>query len=134
MPLIGEIIATIVFVVFLIVFLLLKRKNIVLQKLIFPLLYLILYRSNFGIAFMQKFAAKYREWIKFFGYCCIGMSIIGMIFISVSIIAMIWNILFAATPQPGVALVLPFTNVPGIGFLSFSHWIIIWIFFSFKTI
>jgi hypothetical protein len=120
-----QIIAAILFVVFLIVFLIIKRKNIQIQKLLFPFLYLILYRSNFGVKFMDRFAKKHRELVKFFGYSCIGLSIIGLIFISVNIILLIWQLISApAITQPGVALVLPFTNVPGIGYLSFSQWII----------
>ena len=37
---------------------------------------------------------------------------------------MIWNLVTSPVSQPGVALVLPFTNVPGVGYLSFFHWII----------
>ena len=121
----AQIIAAIVFVLFLIIFLFIKRKNIQIQKILFPVFYLILYRSNFGIKFMNRFSQKYRQIIKFFGYCCIGLSIIGMIFISVNIVLMIWQLIAGpALAQPGVALVLPFTNVPGIGYLSFSQWII----------
>ncbi len=120
-----QIIAAVLFVVFLIVFLIIKRKNIQIQKILFPIFYLILYRSNFGVKFMDRFAKKHRELVKFFGYSCIGLSIIGLIFISVNIILLIWQLISApAVTQPGVALVLPFTNVPGIGYLSFSQWII----------
>ncbi|MEE9525977.1 MAG: M50 family metallopeptidase [Candidatus Woesearchaeota archaeon] len=73
---------------------------------------------------MNKFAKKYREWIIFFGYTCIGLSIVGMVFISINIIMMVWNLIVAPVSQPAVALVLPFTNVPGVGYLSFFHWII----------
>jgi len=120
-----QIIAAIAFVLFLIFFLFIKRKNIQVQKILFPIFYLILYRSNFGIKFMDRFSQKYRQIIIFFGYCCIGLSIIGMVFISINIILMIWQLIVApAVQQPGVALVLPFTNVPGIGYLSFFQWII----------
>ncbi|MBW2965761.1 site-2 protease family protein [Candidatus Woesearchaeota archaeon] len=120
-----QIIAAIAFVLFLIIFLFIKRKNIQIQKILFPIFYLILYRSNFGIKFMNRFAQKYRQIIKFFGYCCIGLSFLGLIFISVNIILMIWQLIAApAVQQPGVALVLPFTHVPGIGYLSFFQWII----------
>ena len=119
-----QVIAAVIFVILLAVFVFLKRKNIVLQKLIFPFLYLILYRSNFGINFMNKFAKKHKELIKFFGYSCIGLSIIGMIFISINIIMMIYQLFTTPTVEAGVSLVLPFTTVPGIGYLSFIHWII----------
>ena len=119
-----QIISAIIFVLLLSVFLYKKRRHIVLQKVLFPFLYLILYRSNFGIKFIDKYVKKHREWIKFFGYSCIGLSMIGMIFISVNIIMMIYTLIVSPVAQPGVALVLPFTNVPGIGYLSFFHWII----------
>ena len=74
---------------------------------------------------MNKFSKKYRQIIIFFGYCCIGLSFIGLIFISINIILLIWQLIAApAVQQAGVALVLPFTNVPGIGYLSFFQWII----------
>ncbi|MBD3354844.1 hypothetical protein GF361_02575 [Candidatus Woesearchaeota archaeon] len=119
-----QVIAAVIFVLFLVFFIIKKRKNIVLQKILFPFLYLVLYRSNFGIKFINKFAKKYREWIIFFGYCCVGIGIVGMVFISINIILMIWTLITAPVSQPGVALVLPFTNIPGIGYLSFFHWII----------
>ncbi len=119
-----QVIAAVIFVLFLVFFIIKKRKNIVLQKILFPFLYLVLYRSNFGIKFINRFAKKYREWIIFFGYCCVGIGIVGMVFISINIILMIWTLITAPVSQPGVALVLPFTNVPGIGYLSFFHWII----------
>jgi len=119
-----QVITAIIFVIFLSIFLYKKRSHIVLQKVLFPFLYLILYRSDFGVNFIDKFAKKHKEGIKFFGYSCIGLSIVGMIFISVNIIMMIYNMIVQPVAQPGVALVLPFTNVPGIGYLSFFHWII----------
>ncbi len=74
---------------------------------------------------MDRFSQKYRQLIIFFGYCCIGLSFVGLIFISVNIILLIWQLIAKpALAQPGVALVLPFTHVPGIGYLSFFQWII----------
>ena len=119
-----EIILLSIFIIFVSTFLFFKRKNITLQKIIYPFLYLILYRSNFGIKFMEKFSKKYKEIIIFFGYCCIGLSVIGMIFISLNIILMLYSILKTPSISPGVALVLPFTNIPGLGWLGFLHWII----------
>jgi len=119
-----QVIAAVIFVIFLAVFVFIKRKNVSLQKLIFPLIYLVLYRSNFGLKFMDKFAKKHKESVQFFGYCCIGLSIVGMVFISINILLMIYNLIVSPVAQPGVALVLPFTTVPGIGYLSFFHWIV----------
>ncbi len=120
-----QIIFAVVFVLFLIIFLYIKRKKIAIQKIVFPLFYLILYKSNFGIKFMNKTAEKYREWIKFYGYTAIGLGVFGLLFVSISIINMIIQLIIKpAAVQQGVAIVLPFTNIPGIGYLSFLQWII----------
>jgi len=119
-----QVVSAIIFVILLIVFVITKRKNIVLQKIVFPLIYMVLYRSNFGLKFINKFATKYKEQVKFFGYLCIGLGFTGMVLISVNMILLIYNLLTAPDPVAGVSLVLPFTNIPGIGYLSFFHWII----------
>ena len=120
-----DLISIIIFIVLIIIFLYLKRKEIATQKIIFPFLYLLLYRTNFGLKFMEKTAKKYRELIKTIGYCSIGIGFIGMIFISYSIIATTIKFLISPrTVDTGVALVLPGTTIPGVGYLSFWHWII----------
>lgn len=119
-----EIILCIFFILFLIIFLIIKRKNIAVQKIIYPILYIIMYRSNFGIKFIDKTAKKYQDLIIFFGQVCMGLGFIGMIIISLEIVFLIYNLVISGAQESGVALVLPFTNVPGIGYLSFLHWII----------
>ncbi len=115
----------VLFVLILSVFLYKIRKKLSLQKLIFPLFYIILYRSKFGIKFMESFAKKHRKLTRAFGYISIGIGIIGMIVISLNILYLIKTLIFKPeVQQQGVSLVLPFTNVPGIGYLSFWHWLI----------
>lgn len=120
-----QIISAIIFVLFLIIFIYIKRKKIVIQKIMFPLIYIILYRTNLGLKLMDKISSKYREWIKLFGYICIGLGFFGMISISYNIIVIIYKLVFVPQViEAGFSLVLPFTNVSGIGYLSFFHWII----------
>jgi len=120
-----QVISAIIFVLFLIIFLYVKRKKIVIQKVLFPFIYMILYRTNLGLKLMDKISSKYREWIKLFGYICIGLGFFGMIFISYNIIVIIYKLVFVPQViEAGFSLVLPFTNVSGIGYLSFFHWII----------
>jgi len=114
----------IIFIIFLGVFLLIRRKQIGVQKIASYFLYLILYRSNFGIKFMKKISEKYRELIKFFGYCCVGLGVFLMVYVSFGILLMLVKLVREPVQDAGVALVLPFTNIPGIGYLSFMHWII----------
>lgn len=120
-----EISALSVFLVFLLGFLLVKRKQLVVQKILFPVFYLIMLRTNAGISWMDRISEKYREWVKLFGYCSIGVGFIGMIYISLSILFFIFGLIFSPEiEQQGVSLVLPFTNIPGVGYLSFTHWIV----------
>ena len=90
-----------------------------------PLVYAVLWKTKFGLKFMDKVASKYRELVKLAGYCFIGFGFFGMIFISVNILFMLFN-LFVSPKEAsqGIALVLPLTNIPGIGYLSFWHFLI----------
>lgn len=122
--LLFEIILAVIFVLFLTVFVAIKRKKMAIQKILFPFFYLILYRSNFGLKFMRKFAKKHRSLVQLFGYSCIGISIIGMFYISITMIYIIYKTIVTPAVDPGFALVLPFTNIPGVGYLYFSTWIV----------
>lgn len=120
-----EVVATIIFIVVLGIFLWIKRKNLVVQRIFFPVFYMILYRSKIGLKWMDTLAAKYREAIKLFGYCSIGIGFLGMVYVSISIVLFFIKLIFKpGVAEPGVSLVLPFTDIPGVGYLPFSHWII----------
>ena len=114
----------IAFVIILSIVIVKHRKKLELQKLLFPVLYAGLYRTNFGLKFINKISKKYKEWIKLLGYIGIGVGFIGMVVIVVSIIQAAIIALVKPATQAGVALVLPQTNIPGIGFLPFWYWII----------
>ena len=120
-----EIIIAIVFVVLMGLVLFFKRKKLYVQKVIFPLVYIILYRTKVGIKLMDKIASKHRELVKLFGYISIGIGYVGIFFISYSVLALMSKLIFhPAVTEPGMMLVLPFTEIPGLGFLPFSEWII----------
>jgi len=120
-----QILFAIVFVIVLSLLLVIGRKRIQLQRIFFPFIYIILYRTKVGIKFMDWVANKYREYVKLFGYISIGVGFIGMAFISYAIIAIMVKLVFQPeTTTSSMVLVLPFTNIPGIGFLPFTHWII----------
>lgn len=90
-----------------------------------PILYAILWRTKFGLNFMDKIATKYREFVKLLGYCFIGFGFFGLIFVSINIIFMLYNLfLKPIETSQSVALVLPLTNIPGLGYLSFWHFFI----------
>lgn len=120
-----DIFGAVLFIMALTFFIIKKRDKIAVQKILFPLLYIILYRTNFGIKLMEKISTKYKEHVKLFGYCAIGLGFFGMIFMCINILIMFFRMVFMPkVAEPGISLVLPFTNIPGIGYLSFWHFII----------
>jgi membrane-associated protease RseP (regulator of RpoE activity) len=117
--------SAIVFVILLSIFLYLKKDKIKIEKIVGPILYLIRYDTTIGIKLMEKISSKYRELIKLIGYCFIGFGFFGIIFVSVTLIWQLFIIILKpAVKEAGVALVLPFTNIPGVGYLSFWYFLI----------
>jgi membrane-associated protease RseP (regulator of RpoE activity) len=118
-------IAFIVFIALITLFLISKRKKVAVQKLLFPLFYFVIYRTNIGIKWMDNVSKKHRNLVQLLGYSCVGFGFVGMIFISITILAsMIKFFLAPATTDVGMVLVLPGTTIPGIGYLSFFYFII----------
>jgi membrane-associated protease RseP (regulator of RpoE activity) len=120
-----DVIAFIIFIILLGLVLYLKRDKLDIQKVFFPFIYLILYRTKLGLRLMDSWSKKYNYIIKLFGYCSIGFGFVGMIYISLAIFMFVLKLIFfPSVSEPGVSLVLPFTNIPGVGYLSFTHWIL----------
>ena len=84
-----EIILAIIFVVILGIVLIINRKKLEIQKVLFPIIYIIMYRTKLGLKLMDKIANKYRSLVQFFGFISIGIGFVGMAFISISIIMVI---------------------------------------------
>jgi membrane-associated protease RseP (regulator of RpoE activity) len=120
-----DVISAVLFVLLLGAFLIRNRARIAVQKIIWPLFYIVMYRTKIGLATMERWSTKYRETIKLFGYFSIGIAFFGMLVASFSVVYMIVQLIFQPlAAEAGVSMVLPFTNVPGIGYLSFWHFII----------
>ncbi len=121
--------SAILFLLILLVLIIKKREKLTFQTLVkigkVPIVYAVLWKTTFGISFMDKFAMKYRELAKLIGYCFIGFAFFGIIFISLNLLVMLFN-LFTSPLQTsqGVALLLPLTHIPGLGYLSFWHFLI----------
>lgn len=123
LPLDFQWISLYVFVIVLSIVVYKHRKKMEVQNLLPPIIYLGLFRTNFGIIFINKISKKYRELVKLYGLCGIGFGFAGMIVI---VYAIIQSVIFFVS-QPSADLVkplLPQTNYPGLGFLSFWYFII----------
>lgn len=120
-----DLILFILFLLGLSIILYVKRKELVVQKIIHPFLYIVMYRTTWGLALMERISSKYRAWVQLYGYIAVGIGFVGMLYISLGVLYfLIKLILFPTAEATGVSLVLPFTNIPGIGYLSFTHWIL----------
>ncbi len=123
-----DITISIIFALFLSWFVWKNRKNVSIEKIIPGLIYIIMYRARWGLRLMEKISDKYRELVKFVGYCFIGFSFFFMVYFLIFLIKIFYQLVFhpakATLEAEGFALVLPFTNIPGIGFLYFTYFII----------
>ncbi len=115
----------IVVVVLLSLFSYFNRDKVKIQPILGYLVYIILFPTKYGLGLMDRIANKYRELVKLYGYISIGIGFLGMLFITLTffITVLMW-IFRPAAEEASFALVLPFTNVPGIGYLSFWHFFI----------
>jgi membrane-associated protease RseP (regulator of RpoE activity) len=77
-----------------------------------------------GLKVMDKYAAKFRQWVILLGYIGMGAGFVGLVFISYILIKNLWDLIFVPQAVSGVSLVLPGINVPGLGVLPFWYWII----------
>ncbi len=120
-----DIILAIFFFIVLSIILIKNRKKLKIEKMLFPLFYMVLYRTKFGLKFMDKISKKFRKPIKIFGYVSIVFGFLGM---ALMFFLIIWNtvnlIMEPEVTEGGIALVLPFTTIPGIGYLPFTQWIL----------
>ena len=116
-------IAAIIFIALMILFLYWQRKKIYIQRILFPVLYFAMYKTQWGIDLMDKIAKKLPRTVRVFGYTGIIIGFLGMAFISVTLIYNLIQLFFVPTAASGVGLVLPF-RVKGSFFVPFFYWII----------
>jgi len=122
---IFDVISAILFVIILGALVYIKRDKIIVQKIAFPALYIVMFRTSWGLKLMDRISGRFKELIKFIGYCIIGFAFMGMFYIGLSIFLLLWLLIFRPeAEETATSLILPFTNVAGIGFLSFWHWLI----------
>ena len=116
-------ISAIIFILVMTLFLFLKRKKIVLQKIFFPVIYLVMYRTKIGLKFMEDFAKKSSRQLKYIGYFAIFIGFLGMLLITYALVSNIFTLLTKPEAVPGVGIVLPF-EVKGAFYVPFFYWII----------
>jgi membrane-associated protease RseP (regulator of RpoE activity) len=115
-------IAALVFVVLLGVFLWQKRHKVELQKALFPILYVVMYRSQFGIRSMDRLAKKFPKSLRVLGDISIILGFIGMVFIAGQLVYNTVDV-FTNEGVPGIQPVLP-VQAKGVFFVPFLYWIL----------
>ena len=116
-------ISAIVFIAVLTIYLILIRKKLILQKVLFPFIYLIMYRSKWGLNFMKTFPQKHPRLVKWFGTLGVIVGFLGMVFISLNLVHAFVEMITTPDAPPAVAPVLPIP-VRGAVYVPFFYWII----------
>ncbi|MGV8086673.1 MAG: site-2 protease family protein [Candidatus Woesearchaeota archaeon] len=75
--------------------------------------FILLYKTKFGIEFMDRFAKKHKELLKIVGYVAIGVGFIGMLAISGLLIKGLYDLIFVPAAPPTLSLVIPGVQIPG---------------------
>ncbi len=103
---------------------LLNKKRIKVEKIFFPLVYMVLYRTKIGLLFMDRIAKRYPKCVSVFAYLSIVVGFLGMIIILTLLVRGTYGFLFVGGPPPVAPLFPGVRTVPGLPVLSFFHWII----------
>tara|TARA_Y100000310_G_C20688521_1_gene820696 strand:- start:799 stop:1977 length:1179 start_codon:yes stop_codon:yes gene_type:complete len=116
-------IAAVIFIVLLSLILYKERKRIIVQKLIFPVLYFVMYKTKVGLNLMDSWSKKYKKLIHILSIIGIYIGFLGMILITLLLFKNLYDVFTKPLAISGVALVLPF-KVKGAVFVPFFYWII----------
>ena len=119
----AELIALALFILALSALLWFKRKNLELQRIAWPLLYLVLYRTRLGLAAMGRFSSRHRRLLGVLGWLSIALGLAGMVMISVTLVWNLWSLLTQPGALPGVGIVLP-VRLKGVFYVPLFYWII----------
>jgi len=101
------------------------RSKLVIQKppILFPLFYVVMYKSRVGINLMNRMALKFPRLLKFLGFASILVGFLGMGVVVYSILQSFLDVFTKPEAAAGVAPVLPI-NIDGVFFVPFFYWII----------
>lgn len=111
------------FVVCLALLAFLHRKRLVVQRILGPFLYIVMYRSKVGVGLMKRIAIRFERPLVFLTPFIIFVGFLGMVIVSVEIVFGLYHLLINPASTAGVALVLPI-KAKGIFFVPFLYWII----------
>jgi len=103
---------------------LLNKKKVHVEKILFPLIYMVMYRTKIGLNLMDRMAKKHPGIVRVFAILGIIIGFLGMVGILILLIKGVYAFLFLNAPPPVAPLFPGVQTVPGLPVLSFFHWII----------
>ena len=118
-----QLIGFIIFLILITAFLYFKRDKVEVQKVLFPVFYFILYKTQVGIKQMDWLGKKHPRLLDALAKISIFTGFVGMALMCFMLIENFYKMLFVPSAAPGVALVLPI-KLKGTFYVPFFYWII----------
>lgn len=101
-----------------------NRQRVALEKIAFPLIYIVMYKTKWGLELMDKLAKRFPRFTRVFGFLGVIFGFLTMAAIFVLLTVKVYDFLFNNTPTPIAPLLPGIQTVPGVPVLGFWHWII----------
>ena len=108
----------------LLLIMLLNKKKVHVEKILFPLIYMVLYRTKIGLILMDRIAKRFPRAVNLFSFLAVIFGFTGMAAILILLIDGTYAFLFSGAPPPVAPLFPGIRTAPGLPVLSFFHWII----------
>lgn len=113
------------FIVLLAILVYLERKKFIMQKILFPVIYILMYRTSVGLKAMDRVAKKFPRLLAKAGNVAWVLGYAGMIFIAYKLLENLYLLYFAKKAVPGVGILQPFAqNLPGTVYVPFFYFLI----------
>lgn len=97
-----------------------NKKNIEVKKILFPLLYFVMYRGSWGITSMDRIAARFPRTLRVIAKMGIFFGILGMLFISYQLMYGTYQLFTMPEAPQTIQPVLPF-QVKGAAYVPFDY-------------
>ncbi len=119
-----DLILLVVFALLLGLLMYIKREKVAVEKIAFPFIYIVMYKTKIGIDLMDKIAKKFPKFTKIFGFLGVIFGFLTMTIIFVILTIKVYGFLFNGEPTPIAPLLPGVQAAPGVPILGFWHWII----------
>jgi len=119
-----DLILLLVFALLLGILMYVKREKVIVEKIAFPLIYIVMYKTKWGLELMDKIAKKFPRFTKAFGSIGVVFGFLTMVLIFSVLTVKVFGFLFNGDPTPIAPLLPGIETAPGLPILGFWHWII----------